>query len=309
MERPPSARHPLRQVTLRSPPAARAARQSSPRVVSLSWPCVSARAHDVMYDAAHRFRLRSPSSNVYLHATVPDRGAHAPPLRTGSHCLCTYVRIVTPSGSVDVRQRARVWTRTVAATARRRIPQRRHPPQWRARSPDATVSRASRGSEPRRTGKPRGTPTHPSPPARRAAAAAAAPRPSPQATVSASSSTARRARARRTLAEEQLDPLAADLAPGPRERRQAADQPVDLGRRPRPVDPRLGLVDLRGIGDPRLGLRLRRQAVEPRQRLDDQPRPEPRQPVVQRAGGVPRADRQPPRAAAPARCRAPPPSP
>src|SRR5690606_5902969 len=47
-----------------------------------------------------------------------------------------------------------------------------------------------------------------------------------------------------------------ELEPGSGKRRQPAEVVVHLHRRPRPVDPRLRLLDLAGVGRARLGLRL-----------------------------------------------------
>ena len=62
-----------------------------------------------------------------------------------------------------------------------------------------------------------------------------------------------RARALRRLAAQDLDArrlaVDRDLAPGAGKRRQAVDMAQHLARRLAPVDPRLGLVDLGGVGD------------------------------------------------------------
>ena len=99
-------------------------------------------------------------------------------------------------------------------------------------------------------------------PCRRAGRRVGRSAPSPQAMVSWSSSTSPGCAARLdALGREQLDPLALDLEPGAGEGSEGPDLALDLGRRPRPVDPRLGLVDLGGVGDAVLGLRHRRRSA------------------------------------------------
>ena len=95
--------------------------------------------------------------------------------------------------------------------------------------------------------------------------------PSPQAMVSRSSSTSPGAPPpSTTLGREQLDPLARQLEPGAGEGREARTCRSISRRRPRPVDPRLVLADLGGVGDALLGLRTQRQAFELRKHLDHQ---------------------------------------
>ena len=88
--------------------------------------------------------------------------------------------------------------------------------------------------------------------------------PSPQAMVSWSSSTVPGAPLPSPGRAQHLHPLAAKLAPGAGKRRQPADMVVHLLPRLRPVDARLGLVDLRRVGDAVGGLRreLQRAALQ-----------------------------------------------
>ena len=62
------------------------------------------------------------------------------------------------------------------------------------------------------------------------------------------------------LGIEQLDPLAIRFEPGAGGGGEGAHLPLDLLGGLAPVDPRLGLVDLRGIGDAVFGLRDRRRS-------------------------------------------------
>ena len=104
-----------------------------------------------------------------------------------------------------------------------------------------------------RAAAPRGS----SAPVRRAGRRSGRIAPSPQAIVSRSSSTSPGAPAvMRQLGFEQLDPLAISLEPGAGGGSEGADLPLDLLGGLAPVDPRLGLVDLGGVGDAVVGLRL-----------------------------------------------------
>ena len=112
------------------------------------------------------------------------------------------------------------------------------------------------------------------PPARCSSVSAS--RPWPQATVSAPPSTPttspRPPVARANDAAPAGDRLAGQDAPRPRRRVESAQAALDLGRRRAPVDRRLGLGDLGGVGDADLGLG---PAVEPglgerAERLDDE---------------------------------------
>ena len=73
---------------------------------------------------------------------------------------------------------------------------------------------------------------------------------------------------------QELDALAVDLGPGARERREAADLAVDLMRGLGPVDAGFGFVDLMGVGDASLGLRLWCEVRELVKRLRDEARAE-----------------------------------
>ncbi len=90
--------------------------------------------------------------------------------------------------------------------------------------------------------------------------------------------------------------------------REAADQPIDLDRGAGPIDARLGLVDLAGIGHARIGLRLRRK-VRPDGQASEGSAAHPWW-----TGGhamlpsFPQPRSGSPRAAAPGQYRAPPPS-
>src|SRR5690606_36974015 len=61
---------------------------------------------------------------------------------------------------------------------------------------------------------------------------------------------------------EHLDPLAVELEPGAGERGEGAHFALDDFGRPGPVDPALGLVDLRGVGRAKYRLRFGFELVE-----------------------------------------------